>query len=207
MPIVGVGVVGGEVHAVRAHRVVGGADLDGLGLIGRTDASGGWPRKFIARTLGVPNSTTAATWSAMSGASGLGTVAGSTPSGTAAEVTKPITAAPWENRRAPSWSSGSWPAMDMTCAPASRDAVQAGVPFIAGGVVDRVTSTDFRARARAVVDEGLPGRPDAWGLAGTAGEHHLSHRDTARPMPAEEGRQGGTSTTPKAATPRDRRIE
>ncbi len=58
--------------------------------------TGGSPRKFIARTLGVPKSTTEETWLAMSGSSGLGTVAGSTPSGTAAEVTKPITAAPCE---------------------------------------------------------------------------------------------------------------
>ena len=76
--------------------------------------TGGWPRKFIARTLGVPNSTTAATWSATSGARGLGTVAGSTPSGTAAEVTKPITAAPWEKPLSTILVLGQLAAIDMT---------------------------------------------------------------------------------------------
>ena len=60
----------------------------------------GWPRNSIARVLGEPNSTTAATWLAKLGSSGLGIVAGSTScgteSGTADDVTKPATAAPCE---------------------------------------------------------------------------------------------------------------
>ncbi len=74
----------------------------------------------MARTFGVPNSTTAATWSAISGASGFGTVAGSTPSGTCAEVTKPITAAPWENPPSTILVLGHSLAIDTMWAPASR---------------------------------------------------------------------------------------
>ena len=49
-------------------------------------ATGGSLRKFIARRFGNPKSTTDETWFATSGSIGFGTVAGSTPSGTAAEV-------------------------------------------------------------------------------------------------------------------------
>src|SRR5689334_25155715 len=83
-------------------------------------ATGGSPRKFIARTLGKPKSTTAATWSAISGWRGLGTVRGSTPSGTAGEVTKPITAAPCEYPPSTILVRGQDLAIDNTWAPASR---------------------------------------------------------------------------------------
>jgi len=58
--------------------------------------TGGSPKKFIARSFGTEKSTTEETWLATSGSIGLGTVAGSIPFGTTAEVTKPMTAAPWE---------------------------------------------------------------------------------------------------------------
>jgi hypothetical protein len=49
------------------------------------------------RVDGFPNRATAAMWLATSGGIGAGTSAGETPSGTAFAVTKPMTAAPWEN--------------------------------------------------------------------------------------------------------------
>jgi hypothetical protein len=51
----------------------------------------------MKRADGFPKSATAATWSATSGGKGAGTSEGETPSGTTLAVTKPITAAPWEN--------------------------------------------------------------------------------------------------------------
>src|ERR1700742_22489 len=84
----------------------------------------GWPRKFIARTFGVPKSTTAATWLATAGSNGLGIVAGSTAcgneSGTAGEVTKPATAAPCEYPPSTILVLGQVLTSLMTCDPASR---------------------------------------------------------------------------------------
>ena len=67
----------------------------------------------------MPKSTTEETWLATSGSIGLGTVAGSTPSGTAAEVTKPITAAPWEYPPSTILVLGQSCAIETTWAPAS----------------------------------------------------------------------------------------
>src|SRR6516164_10295666 len=69
---------------------------------------------------GVPNSVTAATWFATSGGMGWGTIAAGTPGGTAAEVTKPATAAPWEYPPSTSLVLGQFAAIDSMCVPASR---------------------------------------------------------------------------------------
>src|SRR5436305_2024113 len=49
------------------------------------------------RVDGLPNRATATMWLATSGGIGAGTSSGETPSGTTFAVTKPATAAPWEN--------------------------------------------------------------------------------------------------------------
>jgi hypothetical protein len=59
--VVCVGVVRGEVQPVGAHRIVGSAYLDRLGRIGGANDDRGSPRKFMARTFGMPKRTTAAT--------------------------------------------------------------------------------------------------------------------------------------------------
>jgi hypothetical protein len=51
----------------------------------------------MKRVDGFPKSATAAMCGATSGGIGGGTFEADTPSGTAFAVTKPITAAPWEN--------------------------------------------------------------------------------------------------------------
>jgi hypothetical protein len=51
----------------------------------------------MKRGDGFPKRATAATWLATSGGIGAGTSNAETPSGTAFAVTKPVTAAPWEN--------------------------------------------------------------------------------------------------------------
>ena len=71
------------------------------------------------RVEGFPNSTTAATWSATSAGIGVGTSAAATPSGTSFAVTKPMTAAPWENPASTSFVSGQVATVAMTCARAS----------------------------------------------------------------------------------------
>src|SRR5262249_56904331 len=50
----------------------------------------------INRSLGFPNSATAATWVATSGGIGDGTSKADIPSGMTLSITKPTTAAPWE---------------------------------------------------------------------------------------------------------------
>src|SRR5437879_12891713 len=82
-------------------------------------AIGGAPTISINRFDGVPNRVTAATWSATSGGIGLGTSAASTPSGIAADVTKPITAAPCEYPPSTILVLGQLVAMDSTWVPAS----------------------------------------------------------------------------------------
>jgi hypothetical protein len=62
---------------------------------GPTSTSGRWIAR-INRSFGFPNRATAATWLATSGGIGFGTPSGA-PSGMTFAVTKPITAAPWEN--------------------------------------------------------------------------------------------------------------
>ncbi|CNW55552.1 Uncharacterised protein [Mycobacterium tuberculosis] len=69
-------------------------------------------------TEGIPKSVTAATWSATSGGIGLGASNGA-PSGIAAAVTKPITAAPWENPPSTSLLWGQFAAVCSTWVPAS----------------------------------------------------------------------------------------
>jgi hypothetical protein len=51
----------------------------------------------MKRVDGFPKRATAATWLAISGGIGAGTSEAETPSGTTFAVTKPVTAAPWEN--------------------------------------------------------------------------------------------------------------
>ena len=68
----------------------------------------------------MPNSVTAATWSATSGGSGAGTNSAGTPSGTRSAVTKPATTAPWEKPPSTIRVDGQLWAVDWTRAPASR---------------------------------------------------------------------------------------
>src|SRR5215207_33142 len=58
--------------------------------------TGGAPTSRMNRSDGLPNRTTAAMWLATSGGIGGGTSPAGTPSGTAADVTKPATTAPCE---------------------------------------------------------------------------------------------------------------
>jgi hypothetical protein len=66
------------------------------------------------RSLGFPNRATAATWFATSGGIGAGTSEAATPSGTAFAVTKPITAAPWENPPSTTSVLGQFATVDRT---------------------------------------------------------------------------------------------
>jgi hypothetical protein len=73
----------------------------------------------MKRSLGVPNKATAATWFATSGGIGFGAPSGA-PSGMAFAVTKPITAAPWENPPSTMLVLGQFAAVASTWALASR---------------------------------------------------------------------------------------
>ncbi len=78
---------------------------------------GGAPNWRIKSSEGFPNRTTAATWSATSGAIGWGMYdrnAAGTSDGTAAEVTKPATAAPCEYPPSTIRVFGQFAAMDWT---------------------------------------------------------------------------------------------
>src|ERR1700758_353657 len=83
-----------------------------LGLYRGPMAIGGAPYCPSHWSEGVPKSVTAATWFAISGDIGFGTAAAGTPGGTAAEVTKPATAAPWEYPPSTSRVLGQFAAMD-----------------------------------------------------------------------------------------------
>jgi hypothetical protein len=67
--------------------------------------TGGWLIARMNRSLGLPNNATAATWLATSDGIGFGTPSGA-PSGMTFAVTKPITAAPWENPPSTIWVLG-----------------------------------------------------------------------------------------------------
>jgi hypothetical protein len=82
-------------------------------------ATGGSLIACMNRTDGFPNSATAATLLATSGGKGAGTSEGETPSGTALAVTKPITAAPWENPPSTILVWGQFAAVVRTCVRAS----------------------------------------------------------------------------------------
>src|SRR5215207_9059623 len=69
---------------------------------------------FMNRMFGFPSSATAATWFATSGGIGAGTVEPTTPSGMASAVTKPITAAPWENPPSTNFVLGQFTDMART---------------------------------------------------------------------------------------------
>src|ERR1700687_6319638 len=60
-------------------------------------AIGGSLIACMKRVDGFPKRATAAMWLATSGGIGAGTSKAETPSGTTFAVTKPMTAAPWEN--------------------------------------------------------------------------------------------------------------
>ena len=69
---------------------------------------------------GVPNSTTAATWSATSSGSGVGAMAAGTELGTVSEVANPDTTAPCEKPPSTMRVSGQSRDMVSTRLPASR---------------------------------------------------------------------------------------
>jgi hypothetical protein len=75
-------------------------------------ATDGWLIARINRSFGFPSRATAATWLATSGDIGAGTSEAVTPSGTAFVVTKPITAAPWENPPRTIWVLGQFATVD-----------------------------------------------------------------------------------------------
>src|ERR1700694_2296681 len=91
-----------------AHRVVVLAAYSG------PIATGGSPITRINRSEGFPKRATAATWSATAGGIGFGTSVATTPSGTTFAVTKPITAAPWENPPSTILVLGQFAAMSRT---------------------------------------------------------------------------------------------
>jgi len=78
----------------------------------------GWLIARMNRAFGFPNSATAATWLATSDGIGFGTPSGA-PSGMIFAVTKPVTAAPWENPPSTILVLGQFVAVDSTWALAS----------------------------------------------------------------------------------------
>src|ERR1700746_3824729 len=105
------------------------------------------------RLFGFPNRATAATWFATSGGIGEGTSEAVTPSGMALAVTKPITAAPWENPPSTNLVFGHVAAMDRTWALASLIPSRAVAKLRLAGEAMGDTPADvgptWGARARA----------------------------------------------------------
>ena len=92
----------------------------------------GWLITRMNRAFGFPNRATAATWLATSAGIGLGTPSGA-PSGMTFDVTKPATAAPWENPPSTILVLGQLAAIDSTCVLASLTPSRAvGKSMVAG---------------------------------------------------------------------------
>ena len=128
----------------------------------------------MKRGDGFPKRATAAMWSAMSDVIGAGTSDAETPSGTTSAVTKPMTAAPWENPPSTILVCGQLAAVATMCVRASAMPIDSGGEIRGGRVADRVHADRLRADSRAQrVDERLAGRTRARIFGGAAGEYHL----------------------------------
>ncbi|BCO86610.1 hypothetical protein MINTM011_49450 [Mycobacterium paraintracellulare] len=126
----------------------------------------------MARTLGMPKSTTEETWLATSGDRGLGggvDAFGDGGGGDKAHDGGALGVAAEDH-----FGVGAVMGHGDDVGAGVADAVDAGVPLVGGGVVDGVDVEGAVADALVQgVDEGLAGGADAGFFAGAAGEDHL----------------------------------
>ena len=128
----------------------------------------------MARTFGVPNRTTEETWSATAGSSGLGTVAGSTPSGTLFRSDEAHHGRALRVAAQHHLGVGAALRHGVDMRARVSDAVESGGPVVAGRVVDGIdVERPWGNTCSKIVDECLSGRAETGCFTGAAGVHDL----------------------------------
>ena len=117
--LIRVRVMRAEFQPFRANRVIGDAQLIGFARIQWSDHDGRLAEKVHRPNIRYSEKDHRGDVLSHLGPQRLRHGGGSTPSGTTFEVTKPITAAPWEYPPSTILVFGHCAAMETTCAPAS----------------------------------------------------------------------------------------